>query len=104
MWSLHQHVAAQDQPPQTEEVRVLGVLDIDRAPGVLPASHLPSLPILHEDVAADHGEGKDLVTVEHVDLMLLQLSHHPLLEGGQLLPGVGVALADNRNDVDLELS
>ena len=82
---------------------MLGVLDVDRPPGVLPASHLPSLPVLHEDVAPHHGEGKDLVTVENVDLMLLQLSPHPLFEGGQLLPGVGVALSDDRNDVDLHM-
>ena len=85
---------------------MLGVLDVDRPPGVLPASHLPPLPILHEDVATDHGEGKDLVTVqvENVDLMILQLSPHPLFEGGQLLSSATVALTDDRNDVDLQLS
>ena len=82
---------------------MLGVLDVDHSPGVLPASYRPALPILNEDVATDHGEGKDLVTVhvENVDLVVLQLSPHPVLEGGQLLPGAGVALTDNRNDVDL---
>ena len=65
---------------------MLGVLDVDHSPGVLPASYRPALPVLNEDVATDHGEGKDLVTVhvENVDLVVLQLS--PTLSRLTLLP------------------
>ena len=80
------------------------VLNVDCPPGVLSASHLPSLPVLQSDVTAHHAEWNGLVSVQvkNIDLMILQLGPQPLSEGGQFLPSAGVTLTDDRNDVDLE--
>ena len=73
------HVMGKHETSQAEEVTVVLVLDVDCPPGILPASHLQPLLVLHHHVTANHGEGNDLISglvireVEHFDLILSQL-------------------------------
>ena len=110
-------VSPDEHIPQRDKVAVLKVLDVDRSPGIFPASRLLTVHI-NDHVRAHNSKRNTLLHPPVLLLVILlavrdlrelidlylgpgDLVHDGLLEGGDLFGCHGVRLGQNWDDVHL---